>query len=172
MAKPLTSWLVPSFSQHNLLLVVSGCRLHISVTKFQDKFACLRQVNSSYSWNKFQISCTDIIYFHVFVNFARFRGITWILPLSNRAKYQKPWNVDQRPLLKWGLMTFQLQNFQLYNKSPKDWFPRKQLTLFPENLNVSPSSASVNIEILGKEINYFPLEQCLLLYHNQLELII
>ena len=46
MAKPLTSWLVPSFSQHNLRLVVSGRCLHVSGTKFQDKFASLRQVNS------------------------------------------------------------------------------------------------------------------------------
>ena len=51
MAKPLTSGLVPSFSQHNLRLVISGCCLHVSVTKFQDKFASLRQVNSSNSWN-------------------------------------------------------------------------------------------------------------------------
>ena len=43
MAKPLTSWLVPSFLQHNLRLVVSGHCLHISVTKFQDKFAILRK---------------------------------------------------------------------------------------------------------------------------------
>ena len=56
-------------------------------------------------------------------------------------------------------MTFQLQNFQLYNKSLKDWFLGKQLTLFPKNLNVSPSSASGNLEILGKEINCFPLDQ-------------
>ena len=34
MAKPLTSWLVPSFSQHNLRLVVSERCLHVSVTKF------------------------------------------------------------------------------------------------------------------------------------------
>ena len=33
MAKPLTSWLVGSFSQHNLHLVVSGCCLHVSVTE-------------------------------------------------------------------------------------------------------------------------------------------
>ena len=46
MAKPLIGRLVPSFSQHNLRLVVSGCCLHISVTKFEDKFASLRQVNS------------------------------------------------------------------------------------------------------------------------------
>ena len=60
MAKPLTSWLVPSFSRHNLRLVVSGCCLHISVTKFWDKFASLWQVNSPNSWNKFQIYCTDM----------------------------------------------------------------------------------------------------------------
>ena len=49
MANSLTSWLVPSFSQHNLCLVVSGRCLHVSATKFQDKFASLRQVNSPYS---------------------------------------------------------------------------------------------------------------------------
>ena len=46
MAKPLGAWLVPSFSQHNLCLIVSGHCLRVSVTKFQDKFASLRQVNS------------------------------------------------------------------------------------------------------------------------------
>ena len=46
MAEPSTSWLVPSFPQHNLRLVVSGRCLHVSVMKFQDKFASLRQVNS------------------------------------------------------------------------------------------------------------------------------
>ena len=81
----LTSWLVPSFSQHNLHLVVSGRCLHVSVTKFQDKFASFRQVNSPYSWNKFQICCTDMYLirflpnfcgiFHVFVNFAGFSGV-------------------------------------------------------------------------------------------------
>ena len=45
MAKPLTSWLVPSFSQHNLRLVVSGRCLHVIVTKFQDKFA---EINFKY----------------------------------------------------------------------------------------------------------------------------
>ena len=34
MAKPLTSWLVPSFLQHNLRLVVSECWLPVSVMKF------------------------------------------------------------------------------------------------------------------------------------------
>ena len=44
MAQPLTSWLVPSFSQH-LRLVVSGHCLHVSVTKFQDKFS---EINFKY----------------------------------------------------------------------------------------------------------------------------
>ena len=44
MAKPLTSWLEPSFSQH-LHLVVSGHCLHVSVTKFQDKFG---EINFKY----------------------------------------------------------------------------------------------------------------------------
>ena len=42
----LTSWLVPSFLQHNLRLVVFGHCLLISVMRFQDKFARLRHVNS------------------------------------------------------------------------------------------------------------------------------
>ena len=37
------------FSQHNLRLIDLGHCLHVSVTKFQDKFASLRQVNSPYS---------------------------------------------------------------------------------------------------------------------------
>ena len=71
MARPLTSWLVPSFSQHNRHLVVSGRCLHVSVMKFQGKFASLQQVNSPNSSNKFQICCTDIylIYFVVFCMF-------------------------------------------------------------------------------------------------------
>ena len=46
MAKPLTSWLVPSFSQDNVRLVVLRHCLHISVMKFRDKFASLWQVKS------------------------------------------------------------------------------------------------------------------------------
>ena len=57
MAKPLTSWLVPSFSQHNLRLVVLGHCLHVSVTKFQDKFTSLRQLNNPNSW---EICCTNM----------------------------------------------------------------------------------------------------------------
>jgi len=46
MVKLLTSWVVPSYSQHNLHLVVLGRHLLISVTKFQDKIASSRRVNS------------------------------------------------------------------------------------------------------------------------------
>jgi hypothetical protein len=67
------------------LVVLVRCLL-VAVTKFQDKFASLRQVNSSNSQDKFQICCTDMYLaeflanfavFHVFfVNFAGFRGYT------------------------------------------------------------------------------------------------
>ena len=43
-------------------------------------------------------------------------------------------NVDRRPLLQPGLMNFQGQNLQLYNKSLTDWSLGKQLILFPSNL--------------------------------------
>ena len=72
MANPLTLCPVPSFSQHNLILVVSGHCLHVSVTKFQDKFASLRQGNSPYSWNKFQICCTDVCLIRFLLNFPVF----------------------------------------------------------------------------------------------------
>ena len=69
---------VPSFSQHNLCPVVSGRCLYVSVTKFQDKFASLRQVNSPYSWNKFQICCTDMYLIRFLPNFAVFFVFLWI----------------------------------------------------------------------------------------------
>ena len=82
---------MPSFSQHNLRLVVSRHCLHISVTKFQDKFASLQQVNSPNSWNKFQICCTDIYLIRFLPNLAGFRRFTWISRLHDCSKYQKPW---------------------------------------------------------------------------------
>ena len=78
MAKPLASWLVRSFSQHNLHLVVPGRCLHVSVTKFQDKFASWRQVNSPYSSNKFQICCTDMYLIRFLPNFGVFFVFLWI----------------------------------------------------------------------------------------------
>ena len=59
MAKPLTSWLVPSFSQHNLLLVVLGRCFHVSMMKFEDKFAEIY---------KFQICCTDVYLIRLLLN--------------------------------------------------------------------------------------------------------
>ena len=79
MAKTLTLWLVPSFLRHNLRLVVSGRCLHVSVTKFQDKFASLWQVNSPYSWNKFQICCRDMYLIRFLPNFAACLVFLWIL---------------------------------------------------------------------------------------------
>ena len=67
-----------------------GSYLHVLVTKFQDKFASLRQVNSPNSRNKFQICFTDIYLIRFLPNFAGFRGFTWISRLRNIAKYQKP----------------------------------------------------------------------------------
>ena len=46
---------------------------------------------------------------------------------------------------------FQASNFQLCNKSLKDWSLGKQLILFPLNLNVSFGSALGNLEILRKQ---------------------
>jgi len=53
----------------------------VAVTKFQDKFASLRQVNSSSSQDKFQIICCTDMYlaeflanftvFHVFLSISR-----------------------------------------------------------------------------------------------------
>ena len=56
----------------------------MAVTKFQDKFASLRQVNSSNSQDKFQICCTDMCLVEFLANFAvfhvfgQFRGISRI----------------------------------------------------------------------------------------------
>ena len=98
MAKPLTSWLVPSFSQHNLHLVVSGHCLHVSVMKFQDKFASLRQVNSHNSRDKFQICCTDMYLIRCLLNFAVFGVFWWISRLRSCWKYQKSCTYELRHL--------------------------------------------------------------------------
>ena len=91
MAKPLRSWLVPSFSQHNLRLVVSERCLDVSVTKFWHKFASLRQVNTPSSWDKFQNCCTDMYLIRFLPNFAVFCVFLWISRLHDCAKYHKPW---------------------------------------------------------------------------------
>ena len=60
----------PGFRNINLVVLVR-CLL-VAVTKFQDKFASLRQVNSSNSQDKFQICCTDMYLVEFLVNFAVF----------------------------------------------------------------------------------------------------
>ena len=70
---------------------VTGRCLHVSVTKFQDKFTSLRQVNSPNSWEKFQICCTDMYLIRFLPNFAVFCVFLWISRLCDGAKYQKPW---------------------------------------------------------------------------------
>ena len=70
---------------------VMGRCLHVSATKFQDKFTSLRQVNSPNSWEKFQICCTDMYLIRFLPNFAVFCVFLWISQLCDGAKYQKPW---------------------------------------------------------------------------------
>ena len=79
MNQPLTSQLVPKFWQHNLRLVVSGRCLHDSVTKFQDKFVSLLQVNSLNSWDKFHKCYTDMYLISFLPNFVAFCVFLWIL---------------------------------------------------------------------------------------------
>ena len=83
MAKPLTSWLVPRFLQHNLRLVVSKRCLHVSVTKLQDKFTSLRRVNNPNSWQTFQTCCTDMYLIRFLPNFAVFCVFLWISRLCD-----------------------------------------------------------------------------------------
>ena len=66
------------FSQHNLRLVVSGCCLHVLVTKFQDKFA---EINFKYvvQTRIYKISTKFCSILHAFVNFTdlpEFHGFT------------------------------------------------------------------------------------------------
>ena len=55
----------------NINLRRPGCLL-VAETKLQDKFESLRQVNSSYSQDKFQICFTDIFLVEFLANFAVF----------------------------------------------------------------------------------------------------
>ena len=67
----LTEVIICSFNNNTLQKWTNGkACLHVSVTKFQDKFASLRQVNSPYSWNKFQICFTDMYLIRFLPNFA------------------------------------------------------------------------------------------------------
>ena len=70
MAKLLTSWLVPGFSQHNLRVVVLGRCLLVVVLKFQNKSASLQQLHSPNCQGKFQISWTDMYAIRFLANFV------------------------------------------------------------------------------------------------------
>ena len=117
---------MPSFSQHNLGLVVSGRCLHDSVTKVQDKFASLRQVNSPNSWNKFQICCTDMYLIRFLLNFAVFRVFLWISRLCSCSKYQKPCTYELLHLhvINWRL---KICIWRLYFSG---WLPKGDLKIF------------------------------------------
>ena len=78
MANLLTSWLVPSFSQHNLHVALLGCCLLFVVMKFQDKFASLWQLHSPNCQDKFQICCIDIYVIKFLANFAVVSVFLWI----------------------------------------------------------------------------------------------
>jgi len=54
-----------------LIIRMPACLL-TAMTKFQDKFANLRQVNSPNSQNKFQICCTDMYLVRFLANFVVF----------------------------------------------------------------------------------------------------
>ena len=56
-------------------------------------------------------------------------------------------NVGRRPLLQRGLMNFQRQFFQLYDKSLKDWSVGKQLVLFPSGPVIKGTSQLMHTPI-------------------------
>ena len=64
-----------------------------------------------------------------------------------------------------GLMNFQLQNFQLYNKLLKDWSVGRGLILIPENINVTRGT----LRFSGKRINSLPTDQSLSVYCERFE---
>ena len=59
-------------------LVVLGCCLLATLTKFQGKLASLQQVSSPSSQNNFQICCADMYLVRFLANFAGFRVFLWI----------------------------------------------------------------------------------------------
>ena len=119
MAKPLTSWLVPSFLQHNLRLVVLGRCLHVSVTKFQDKFA---EISSKMLYRHvfdkiFTEFCSSL---RAFVNFAD-------LPEFHR--FMTAQNITSPELRHWHYTKWWLKIciWQLYFSS---WLPKGDPRLF------------------------------------------
>ena len=70
-----------------------------------------------------------------------------------------PANVDRRPPLQQGLMNFQLQNFQLFNKSHKDWSLWKQSILFPQESHCFPRVQSFT-KYLMFHFKWYFLKRC------------
>ena len=68
------------------------------MTKYEDKFASLGQVNSLNSWDKFQICCKDMCLIRFLLNFAVFCEFLWISRLRYCSKYQKPCTYELRHL--------------------------------------------------------------------------
>ena len=62
-----------------------------------------------------------------------------------------PANVDHLSLLQGGLMNSSFQKFPAIYKSQKDWSFRKQLILFPSNLNVFWGKVEGIIIIRGRQ---------------------
>ena len=105
---------------------VSGRCLRVSVTKFQDKFTRLGQVNNPNSWEKFQICCTDMYLIRFLPNFAVFCVLLWISRLCGCTKYQRPWVYELRHLhyTNWRL---KICIWRLYFSS---WSPKGDLRIF------------------------------------------
>ena len=81
-----------------------------------------------------------------------------------------PLNVDRRPPLQRGLMNFQLQNVQLYNKSPTDWSRGKELVLFPRISMFPEEEPRKTWRFSGNKINCFPRDQNIVKYGRKANL--
>ena len=96
------------------------------MTKYEDKFASLGQVNSLNSWDKFQICCKDMCLIRFLLNFAVFCEFLWISRLRYCSKYQKPCTYELRHLhiTNWRL---KICIWRLHFSS---WLPKGDLKIF------------------------------------------
>ena len=115
MAKPLTSWLVPSFSQHNLRLVVRN--FETLFARFSDEVS--REIYK-FTGSKQRRKVSNMLYRHVFDKIStEFRG-------SAMARNIRSPNYDLRHLhfTNWRL---EICIWRLYFSS---WSPKGDLTIF------------------------------------------